>query len=78
MNRIPAGGRNFEYLSGEDPFLGYSLAQPAVKGIQDNNVIAVAKHFILNEQETSREYINSKADERTKFEIYYPPFEGAI
>jgi beta-glucosidase-like glycosyl hydrolase len=25
------------------------LAQPAVKGIQDNNVIAVAKHFILNE-----------------------------
>jgi len=55
LNRIPAGGRNFEYLSGEDPFLGYSLAQPAVKGIQDNNVIAVAKHFILNEQETNRE-----------------------
>jgi beta-glucosidase len=33
VNRIDAGGRNFEYVSGEDPYLGYKLSQPLVKGI---------------------------------------------
>ena len=32
--RVPRNGRNFEYLSGEDPFLGYTLVQPVIKGIQ--------------------------------------------
>jgi beta-glucosidase-like glycosyl hydrolase len=31
---VPVNGRNFEYLSGEDPFLGYVLVQPTVRGIQ--------------------------------------------
>lgn len=35
VNRLPWGGRNFEYLTGEDPYLGYVLSKPAVKGIQD-------------------------------------------
>ena len=48
--RIPQNGRNFEYLSGEDPFLGYTLVQPAIKGIQSKNVIANAKHYVLNSQ----------------------------
>ena len=26
VNRIDAGGRNFEYVSGEDPYLGYRLS----------------------------------------------------
>ena len=34
------------YLSGEDPFLGYTLVQPVIKGIQDNNVVANAKHYV--------------------------------
>ena len=33
VNRIPTGGRNFEYLSGEDPYLGYIFSQEAVRGI---------------------------------------------
>ena len=49
VNRLPQGGRNFEYLSGEDPYLGYVLSQPAVRGIQDQNVVANAKHFAMNE-----------------------------
>ena len=48
VNRIPRNGRNFEYLSGEDPFLGYTLAKPIVEAIQSHKLIATAKHFIGN------------------------------
>ena len=34
LARIPRNGRNFEYLSGEDPYLGHTLVQPVIKGIQ--------------------------------------------
>lgn len=50
LARVPRNGRNFEYLSGEDPYLGYTLVQPAVKGIQSQGVIANAKHWVLNNQ----------------------------
>jgi hypothetical protein len=39
LARVPVNGRNFEYLSGEDPFLGFTLVQPVVRGIQ-SQVIA--------------------------------------
>ena len=32
--------------SGEDPFLGYTLVQPVIKGIQGQGVIANAKHYM--------------------------------
>jgi beta-glucosidase len=76
--RVPRNGRNFEYLSGEDPFLGYTLAKPAVEGMQSEGVVANAKHWVNNNQETDRGSVNEVVDERTQFEIYYPPFEGAI
>lgn len=44
LARVPVNGRNFEYLSGEDPFLGAVAVQPVVKGIQSKNVIANVKH----------------------------------
>ena len=75
--RVPVNGRNFEYVSGEDPFLGYTMVQPLVKGIQSVGVIANAKHFILNNQETNRGGMTASVDERTRFEMYYPPFAGA-
>jgi beta-glucosidase len=43
LARIPTGGRNFEYLSGEDPYLGAALVGPVIKGIHSQNVIANAK-----------------------------------
>jgi len=76
--RVPRNGRNFEYLSGEDPYLGYKLVQPVIKGIQSQKVVANAKHYILNNQETNRMGVSAETDERTRFEMYYPPFEGAI
>lgn len=31
--RVPNGGRNFEYVSGEDPYLGSRLVKPVIEGI---------------------------------------------
>lgn len=76
--RVPVNGRNFEYLSGEDPYLGYVLVQGAVNGIQDQGVMANAKHYVDNSQELERFTVSEHIDERTQHEIYYPPFEGTI
>ena len=76
--RVPLSGRVFESLSGEDPYLGAELAGPAVAGIQRHGVIATAKHFALNDQELDRGTVSAVADERTRFEMHYPPFEAAV
>eukprot|EP00041_Stephanoeca_diplocostata_P029361 m.864407 g.864407 ORF g.864407 m.864407 type:complete len:703 (-) comp23547_c0_seq10:3243-5351(-) len=83
VQRIANGGRSFEYLSGEDPFLGYTLVQPIVKGIQSQGVIANAKHYLDNNQEGyfgagDRHFTSAVIDERTQMEIYFPPYEGAV
>jgi len=78
LARVPLNGRNFEYTVGEDPYLGYRLSKPAVQGIQEQNVIATAKHWVVNSQETNRMDGTEDVDERTLFEMYYPPFEGAV
>jgi len=33
VQRIPTNGRNFEYLSGEDPVVGAKLVGSVIKGI---------------------------------------------
>jgi beta-glucosidase len=75
--RSPAAGRNFESF-GEDPFLSAELVAADVIGIQSQKVVATAKHFIGNEQETNRGDGDSQIDERTLHEIYYAPFEAAV
>jgi len=52
--RIPRGGRNFESV-GEDPFLAEKLVGPYIEGIQSQGLMACAKHWINNEQETERD-----------------------
>jgi len=78
VHRVARGGRNFEYLSGEDPYLGAALTREWVRGVQSQGVMAVMKHFVLNNQETNRNTESSNADEVTKWELYYPPFQAAI
>lgn len=63
--RIPNGGRNFEYVSGEDPYLGSRLVKPAIEGIQSKGIMANAKHFIDNSQESNRRAVSEMIDERT-------------
>lgn len=75
--RAPVCGRNFEYFS-EDPYLSAQLAVPFIKGLQQNGVAAVVKHFALNNMEWGRKRIDSRADERTCHEIYFPAFRAAV
>lgn len=77
IKRIPANGRNFEYMS-EDPYLISQLVVPFIEGIQENDVAACVKHFALNNQETQRLWVNVEIDERALREIYLPGFEAAV
>lgn len=79
VHRTPYGGRNAEYLSGEDPVLGVYLAKAFVKGMQEGaGVAAAVKHFAFNDQETKRTISNSIVPERIRWEKFYAPFESVI
>ena len=75
--RSPLCGRNFEYYS-EDPYLTAEMAVPFIKGVQNNGVATVVKHFALNNMEWGRNTIDSRADDRTCHEIYFPAFRAAV
>lgn len=78
VHRYAKGGRNFEYMSGDDPTLGAKLAYEWVSGVQSQNVIACAKHFAFNQAETSRDDYDVSVDDKTAFELYYPPYQASI
>lgn len=44
--RVPLGGRNFEYMNGEDPFLDGQLVPEVIQGIQSEGVWSCAKHYV--------------------------------
>jgi beta-glucosidase len=75
--RAPMNGRNFEYF-GEDPFLASRMAVSVIEGIQEQGVIATAKHFVANNEEYGRLEVSSDVDERTLREIYLPAFEASV
>ena len=75
--RAPMNGRNFEYF-GEDPYLASRMAVNDIEGIQEQGVIAVAKHFAGNNSEFARMTLSSDIDERTLREIYLPAFEASV
>ena len=75
--RSPLCGRNFEYLS-EDPYLTSRLAVEMVKGIQESDVVACAKHFAANNQETNRLSVDVIVKEKTLQEIYFKAFHDVI
>lgn len=77
IQRIPTGGRTYEYLS-EDPLLSSRLAVAYTQGVQDNGVAVCVKHFALNNQETNRGSVNVIVSPRAMREIYLPPFEAAV
>ena len=77
LARVPQGGRNFEYF-GEDPFLTGTMAVAEIRAMQQHGVIAMAKHFIANEQETNRTTENAIVDDRVLHELYLLPFEMAV
>ena len=78
--RFAYDGRLGEYLGGEDPALGAAMASAMVRANRATkyNPLQVAKHFIGNSIEDDRKGITSTIDERTLFEVYYPPFRAAV
>jgi beta-glucosidase len=76
--RTAFNGRSFEYMTGEDPFLGAVLIAEEVNGIQSQGVMATTKHYVANDEEVNRQAIDVVVDERTLREIYLPPFEAAV
>ncbi|KAE8167884.1 glycoside hydrolase superfamily [Aspergillus tamarii] len=89
LGRIALGGRNWEGY-GKDPYLSGILGAETVRGVQDNGVIACAKHFVGNEQELHRnprpdpvtnktvETSSSNMDDKTMHELYMWPFADAV
>lgn len=77
LHRGSLNGRNFECYS-EDPYLTARLAVAYVRGLQENGVSAVIKHFIGNDSEFQRNTISSEIPERALRELYLVPFEAAV
>jgi beta-glucosidase len=75
--RSPLNGRNFEYLT-EDPYLNSVMTVGYIKGVQDQGVAACAKHYIANNLEYEREYVNVEMSDRALYEIYLPGFKAAV
>ncbi|RKK66573.1 putative beta-glucosidase M [Fusarium oxysporum] len=85
LGRTVLGGRNWESFS-VDPYLCGVMGAQTVSGIQEH-VIATAKHFIANEQETNRNpsyfslgnaSVTSNLDDRTMHELYLWPFQNLV
>ncbi|KAK9446615.1 glycosyl hydrolase family 3 N terminal domain-containing protein [Limtongia smithiae] len=91
MGRTPEGGRNWETF-GPEPYLQGIAGALSVLGIQDQGVMATAKHFLLYEQEHFRQVAefqgfgwssieapySSNVDDRTLHEVYAWPFADMI
>ena len=77
IQRDPLGGRVFESYS-EDPYQTSRVAVEYIKGVQNEGVAAVVKHYVANNQEHERQGVNAKIAERPLQEIYYPAFKAAV
>jgi beta-glucosidase len=77
LARLPVLGRNFEYY-GEDPYLAGIMSVEEIRTVQEQGVIAMAKHFAANEQETSRMNLAQTIDEQVLHELYLLPFEMSV
>jgi len=74
LTREPRDGRIFEYM-GEDPLLAGTLAAQVLKAMKAENVVTGVKHYIMNDQEAGRFFVNSVIDKRSMRESDLLAFE---
>ncbi|WP_201770516.1 beta-glucosidase family protein [Pseudomonas sp. Ant30-3] len=77
LARLPLAGRNFEY-KGEDPYLAGVISVAETRAVQGKGLIAVAKHYVGNEQEVNRMSVSERIDPQVLHELYLLPFEMAV
>ena len=77
LARLPLAGRNFEY-KGEDPYLAGVISVAETRAVQAKGLIAVAKHYVGNEQEVNRMSVSERIDPQVLRELYLLPFEMAV
>ncbi len=73
VQRVVLGGRNFEYFS-EDPYLTGIAAAAYTSGLRSRGIGVAAKHYAVNNQESSRGSVSAEVNERALREIYLRGF----
>ncbi|MCD8023160.1 MAG: fibronectin type III-like domain-contianing protein [Lachnospiraceae bacterium] len=76
IHRTNISGRNNEYYS-EDSYLTGTICAAEVKGVQENGVVCIMKHFAVNDQETNRNGGCMFVNEQAIREVYAKGFEIA-
>jgi len=77
LTREPRNGRNFEY-AGEDPLLAGTVVGNLMKCEQGQHVVGDIKHYVMNDQETGRFFVNSVIAKRAMQESDLLAFHIAI
>ena len=77
LHRTTIAGRNFEYFS-EDPYLSGVMGVAVTRAMQSHDVIAMGKHYVVNDQEYERFRTNVEVDEHVLRELYLLPFEMLV
>jgi beta-glucosidase len=75
--REPRNGRTFEY-AGEDPLLAGTMVGNMMKCEQAQHVVGDIKHYVMNDQETGRDFVNATISRRAMQESDLLAFHIAI
>ena len=75
--REPRNGRNFEY-GGEDPLLAGTITGNEIAGIQSNHIVSTMKHYAFNDQETNRNSVDVKIDDKAARQSDLLAFQFAL